>query len=140
MCERIARAADRFRKEIVDLCAAAGRTVPDWWSSGWSNGLALADFLASKLAEGGGSPRMASEWRLKSPQLLSLSNGNKLRVRGRIDLILAQTQPNDSQLAGADVWIVDYKTGSQKSLTPPGKTSDARAAHLRKQLVRGEGI
>ncbi len=140
MCERIESAAHRFRKAIVDLCAVSGRTVPDWWSSGWSNALALADFLASKLAEMGGQPRMAAEWRLESPQLLSVGDGNKLRVRGQIDLILAQTQPNNSQLAGADVWIVDYKTGSQKPLTPPGKTPDARAANLRKKLVRGDAI
>jgi PD-(D/E)XK nuclease superfamily len=140
MCERIESAAHRFRKAIVDLCANSGRTVPDWWSSGWSNALALADFLASKLAEVDGSPRMAAEWRLESPQLLSLSDGNKLRVRGRIDLILAQAQPNDSQLTGADVWIVDYKTGNMKPLTPPGKTPEARAANLRKKLVRGDAI
>jgi hypothetical protein len=140
MCERIARAAHEFRKAIVDLCAASGRTVPDWWTSGWSNALALADFLASKLAEVEGSPRMAAEWRLESPQLLSLNQGNKLRVRGRIDLILAQTQPHGSQLTGADVWIVDYKTGNVKPLTPPGKTPEARAANLRKKLVRGDAI
>jgi PD-(D/E)XK nuclease superfamily len=140
MCERIAHAAQRFRKAIVDLCAASGRTVPDWWSSGWSNALALADFLASKLAEVEGWPRMAAEWRLESPQLLSLNDGNKLRVRGRIDLILAQAQPNDSQLNGANVWIVDYKTGNVKPLTPPGRTPEARAANLRKKLVRGDAI
>ncbi|HWY51848.1 MAG TPA: PD-(D/E)XK nuclease family protein [Chthoniobacterales bacterium] len=140
MCERIARAADRFRKAIVDLCAASGRMLPDWWSSGWSNALALADFLASKLAEVEGWPRMTVEWRLESPQFLSLSNGKKLRVRGRIDLILAQTQPSDSQLTGADVWVVDYKTGNVKPLTPPGKTPEARAANLRKKLVRGDAI
>ncbi len=140
MCERIEGAAHRFRKTIVDLCASSGRTVPDWWGSGWSNALALADFLASKLVELEGSPRMAAEWRLESPQLLSLNGGKKLRVRGRIDLILAQAQPNDSRLTGVDVWIVDYKTGSQKPLTPPGKTPDARAANLRKKLVRGDAI
>jgi hypothetical protein len=140
MCDRIATAAERFRKTIVDLCASAGRTVPDWWSSGWSNALALADFLASKLAEVGGRPRMATEWRLEAPQLLSLSNEKKLRVKGRVDLILAQTQPNDSQLAGADVWIVDYKTGSQKPLTPPERTPEARFWNLRKKLVRGDAI
>src|SRR5437899_12472214 len=83
---------------------------------------------------------MAAEWKLESPQLLSLNDGNKLRVRGRIDLILAQKQPNDSQLTGADVWIVDYKTGRQKPLTPPGKTPEAHAANLRKKLVRGDAI
>src|SRR6267378_5325968 len=140
MFERIARAAQRFRKAVVDLCAASGRSVPDWWRSGWSNALALADFLASKLAEVEGWPRMAAEWKLESPQLLSLNDGNKLRLRGRIDLILAQTQPNDSQLTGADVWIVDYKTGNVKPLTPPGKTPEARAANLRKKLVRGDAI
>jgi hypothetical protein len=140
MCERIARGAHGFRKAIVDLYADSGRPVPDWWTSGWSNALALADFLASKLAEVEGRPRMAAEWRLESPQLLSLNNGNKLRVRGRIDLILAQTQPNGSQLTGADVWIVDYKTGNVKPLTPPGKTPEARAANLRKKLVRGDAI
>jgi len=140
MCKRIAGAAQRFRKTIVDLCTVSGRTVPDWWSSGWSNALALADFLASKLAEANAWPRMAAEWKLESAQLLSLNDGNKLRVRGRIDLILAQKQPNDSQLTGADVWIVDYKTGSQKPLTPPGKTPEARAANLRKKLVRGDAI
>jgi hypothetical protein len=140
MCERIAHAAHRFRKTIFDLCAACGRTVPDWWNSGWSNAFALADFLASKLAEVEGWSRMAAEWKLGSPQLLSLNNGNKLRVRGRIDLILAQSQPSDSQLGGADVWIVDYKTGNVKPLTPPGKTPEARAANLRRKLVRGDGI
>ena len=140
MCERIAVVAATFRKSIVDLCASVGRTVPDWWVSGWSNALALADFLASKVAEVSGCPRMAAEWRLESPQLLSVSDGKKLRVRGRIDLILAQTQPNDSQLIGADVWIVDYKTGNQKPLTSPGKTPEARAANLRKKLVRGDAI
>ena len=140
MCDRIASAAQRFRRTIVDLCAAAGRPVPDWWNSGWSNALALADFLASKLAEVDGWPRMAAEWKLESPQLLSLNGGNKLRVRGRIDLILAQTRPGDSPLNGADVWIVDYKTGNQKPLTPPGRTPEARAANLRKKLVRGDAI
>jgi hypothetical protein len=140
MCERIEDAAHRFQKTIIDLCRSAGRTVPDWWSSGWSNALTLADFLASKLAEVSACPRMAAEWRLESPQLLSLKDGTKLRVRGRIDLILAQTQPTDSRLTGADVWIVDYKTGNQKPLTPPGRTPEARAANLRKKLVRGDAI
>src|SRR5438046_4456335 len=140
MCERIARAARGFRKAIVDLCADCGRTVPDWWSSGWSNALALADFLASKLVEVGGSPRMAAEWKLESPQLLSLNGGNKLRVYGRIDLILAKTRPSDSPLTDADVWIVDYKTGNVKPLTPPGKTPEARAANLPKNPARGDAI
>ena len=48
ICERVAQAARQFQKSIVALCAACGRTVPDWWMSGWSNALALADYLAGR--------------------------------------------------------------------------------------------
>ncbi len=138
--QRIAQAAQKFRKTIADLCAASGRTVPDWWASGWSNAFALADCLASKLAEVEDWPQMATEWTLKSPQVVSLNDETKLRLSGRIDLIIAQTKPIDSQVAGANVWIVDYKTGSVKGLTAFGKTPEARSAKLRIKLVRGDAI
>ena len=137
--DRIARAAHAFKQSVVDLCAAAKRPLPDWWSSGWSNAFALADFLASKLAEAQAWPRLATEWKLDS-QEITLSNGNKLRFRGRIDLILAQTRFADSRLAGATLWIVDYKTGNVKPLYVSAKTSDGRVAKLRQKLVRGDAI
>jgi hypothetical protein len=137
--ERVAQAARRFQKEIADLCRAGGRTAPDWWLSGWSNAFALAECLASKLTESEGWPQVATEWMLESPQVISLDAG-ELRVRGRIDLILAQERPNESQLAGADIWIVDYKTGNKKALTATGRTPEARFAAMRKKLVRGDAI
>lgn len=137
--ERLVQAAWRFRKEVADLCSSCGRRVPDWWLSGWSNALGLADCLASKLAGLENWPEMATEWVLKSPQVISLDHG-KLRVRGRIDLILAQKRPNESQLEGAHIWIVDYKTGNKKALTVTGKTAEAQAAAVRKKLVRGDAI
>lgn len=140
MQERIAQAAQRFRKTIVDLCAACGRTVPDWWTSGWANAFALTDCLASKLAQVEGWPQLAAEWNLKSPQLISLNDRSKLRVYGRIDLILAQTRPKDSQFDGINVWIVDYKSGNKKALTASGRTPELRLASVRKKLVRGDAI
>lgn len=137
---RIAQAAQAFRKRIIDLCSACGRTVPDWWTSGWANAFALTDCFASKLAEVEGWPQMAAEWNLKSPQVVLLNDGTKLRIRGRIDLILAQTRPNDSQFAGANVWIVDYKTGNVKALAASGRTPELRLASVRKKLVRGDAI
>ncbi len=137
--KRVAQAARRFQKEIADLCRACGRTVPDWWLSGWSNAFALAYCLASKLTELDGWSQMATEWILKSPQVISL-NGGDLRVRGRIDLILARNRPNDSHLDGEDIWIVDYKTGNKKALTATGRTPEARFAAVRKKLVRGDAI
>jgi len=139
LCERVAQAARRFQKEIVDLCRACGWTTPDWWLSGWSNAFALAHCLASKLTELDGWPQMATEWILKSPQIISV-DGGELRVRGRIDLILARNRPNDSKLDGADIWIVDYKTGNKKALTAAGKTPEAQFAAVRKKLVRGDAI
>jgi hypothetical protein len=138
--ERIAQAAQAFRKRIIDLCSACGRTVPDWWTSGWANAFALTDCFASKLAEVEEWPQMAAEWNLKSPQVVLLDDGTKLRIRGRIDLILAQTRPKDSQFASANVWIVDYKTGNVKALAASGRTPELRLASVRKKLVRGDAI
>jgi hypothetical protein len=137
--ERIARAAEEFKQSVVDLCAEANRSLPDWWSSGWSNAFALADFLASKLAEVQAWPQLSAEWKLVS-QELTLGNGNKLRVRGRIDLILRRGQTEDSRLTGNTVWIVDYKTGNVKPLNVSARTPDARNAKLRQKLVRGDAI
>jgi PD-(D/E)XK nuclease superfamily len=137
--DRLARAAHAFHESVVDLCAAANRPLPDWWSSGWSNAFALADFLASKLSEMKGWPQLSAEWDLEA-QSLTLADGNKLRVRGRIDLVLAQTRPANSKLAGGPLWIIDYKTGNQKPLSVSARTPDARVAKLRQKLVRGDAI
>jgi hypothetical protein len=138
--ERISQAATAYRKIVGDLCERAGRPLPDWWTSGWSNAFALVRCLASSLAEVEGWPRLAAEWRLGSDQIISLNQINKLRVRGRIDLILAQKRPNDSQFTDTDLWIVDYKTGNVKSLMVSGRTPELRSANLRKKLVRGDAI
>jgi len=136
---RMTKAARDFRESIVDLCAAANRSLPDWWSSGWSNALALADFLASKLAEVQSWPQLSAEWKLDSREV-TLATGENLRVRGRIDLILAQKQTKGSLLADNTLWIVDYKTGNVKSLSVSARTPEARLARLRQKLVRGDAI
>jgi hypothetical protein len=139
--ERVRHAARRLRDEIVDLCFACGRTAPDWWLSGWSNALALADCLALKVGEVKEWPRMAAEWILDSPQIISLGPDEQLRFRGRIDLILARNGGGESKLGPADIWIVDYKTGNTKSLVAPSwKTPEARLAGVRKRLVKGEAV
>ena len=140
ICERVAQAARQFQKSIVALCAACGRRVPDWWMSGWSNALALADYLVSKLVELEEWPQLATEWHLQSPLTVSINGGSKLRLRGRIDLILARAQPDDSQFSNADIWIADYKTNNTKSLFVSGKTPEIRLEKMRKKLVRGDAI
>lgn len=135
---RMTHAARVFKQSIVDLCAAANRQLPDWWNSGWGNALALADFLANKLAEVRGWPRLSSEWKLDS-QEVTVASGEKLRVRGRIDLILAQKETANT-FADNTLWIIDYKTGNIRSLSVSAKTPEARLAKIRQKLVRGDAI
>lgn len=137
--DRLRCAACEFKQRIVDLCYAAKRPLPDWWESGWSNAFAVADFLSSRLTEVQGWPQLSTEWNLES-QELTIGGEYKLRVRGRIDLILSQQHSADSQLAGKTLWIVDYKTGNVKPLSVSGRTPESRKAKLRQKLVRGDAI
>lgn len=150
IAERVREAARRFRDEIEDVWKKAGaqidlffqssRALPDWWISGWEYANSLAGCLAQKLSVVEEWPEVATEWILASPQIISLGKDKTLRFRGRIDLILARPPTNRSPLDRSQVWIVDYKTGNQKSLVSPSWNEDARFAGLGKKLVRGEAV
>jgi len=125
---RVTAAADGFRGEILAILAACGRTCePDWWTSGWRNARHLAGKFAQQVAATEDWSRLATEWQLSSPQIIRLTGGEELRVRGRLDLILARDERADQ------IWIVDYKTGETKPLR-------SGARELRKQLIGGEGV
>jgi hypothetical protein len=84
---------------------------------------------------------MAVEWSLGSPAEISLGEAEKLRVRGRIDLILARRKSEKSQLGYADLWVVDYKTGRRRGFnlrSPRGKETTEQKFH--RQLVEGRGV
>jgi hypothetical protein len=139
--ERVRQAARRLQEAIVDLCFSCGRTLPDWWISGWSNALALADCLASKLGQVGEWADVATEWILDSPQIVSLGENEKLRFRGRIDLILARSRVGEANLGQSEIWIVDFKTGNYKPLLgSSSKSAEPRATSLRKKLIRGDAV
>jgi hypothetical protein len=125
---RVTAAADDFRGEILAILNACGRTsTPDWWTSGWRNARHLAGKFAQQVAATEDWSRLATEWQLGSPQLIRLTGGEELRVRGRLDLILARDERAD------EMWIVDYKTGEAKPLR-------SGTRELRKQLIAGEGV
>jgi hypothetical protein len=124
---RVIAAADHFRSEIVGILNACERTCePDWWTSGWRNARHLAAKFAQQLVATEDWPQLATEWQLDSPQIIRF-NREELRVRGRLDLMLARDGHADQ------IWIVDYKTGEAKPLK-------SGARELRKQLIAGEGI
>ncbi len=125
MLERVLSAADHFRERILSILRECGRPLPDWWTSGWQNARHLAEKFAREIAKIDNYSLLATEWELDSPHIIALTNGNELRVRGRVDLILADAAKPTRW------WIVDYKTGEARPL---------KAADLQKQLGRGDGI
>ena len=140
--DRLVQHARQFRNEVHDLFVACGRPLPDWWMSGWSNALYIADRLGAKLSGLAADwTHMASEWSLDSPTKIPLGKNEFLRVRGRIDLILARGTRNESRLPFENLWLIDYKTGRQRGLNLRERRSrEASAEKFRKLLTKGRGV
>ncbi len=139
---RILEQARAFQAEIEALCRRRGKTVPDWWTSGLSNALYLADCLAAKVSDLQDWSEMAVEWSLGAPAAaISLTEHKTLRVRGRIDLILARRKSDQSQLGYVDLWVVDYKTGRQRGFNLKElRRRDTPAQKFLRQLIEGRGV
>jgi ATP-dependent exoDNAse (exonuclease V) beta subunit len=128
MMRRVTGAADEFRAEVLAILTAAGRTrEPDWWLSGWRNARYLAEQFAIQVVAKHDWPRLATEWELDRPHLIQLDRDHELRVRGRLDLVLAPDERPDQ------IWIVDYKTGQADPLR-------SKADKFRRQLIGGNGV
>jgi hypothetical protein len=138
---RILESARQFRAEVQALCEACAQPFPDWWSSGWGNGLYIADSLATKLSDLSDWSLMASEWKLDSPTEIPLGENQALRVRGRIDLILARGEGTNAGLGFPELWIVDFKTGRQRAFDLRARNKqESTEEKFHKQLVDGKGV
>src|SRR5438874_1491477 len=138
---RIEKEARKFREAVEALCASRGKVLPDWWRSGWSNALYIADCLATKVSDLHDWSEMAVEWSLDDPSLIPLSENETLRVRGRIDLILARRKSEQSRIGYEELWVVDYKTGRQRGFNLKElRRKDTPQRKFRKQLIEGRGI
>jgi hypothetical protein len=139
--ERIRTQAREFRERVATLCFDHGKVLPDWWRSGWSNALYIADCLAAKLSDLGDWPEMAVEWPFGNPTLIQVQQGATLRVRGRIDVILARHKSEQSQIGYEDLWVVDYKTGRQRGFNLKElRKKDTPKRKFRRQLIEGRGV
>jgi PD-(D/E)XK nuclease superfamily len=123
---RIRLAADVRSAELRHLCDLLGRVMPDWWNSGWLNARYLARHLGAKIGSAKGWEWIATELPVGSEGAVKIADGVELKLRGQIDLVLAHN--NAASFSGQKIWIVDYKTGSNKEL----KTAD-----LHDNLVKG---
>ena len=138
---RLADHAQAFRRDVNAFCAERGKTVPDWWTSGWSNALYIADCLAAKVSGLNDWSEMAVEWSLGSPAEILLGENETLRVRGRIDLILARGKSEKSKIGYEDLWVVDYKTGRQRGFSLKElRRRDTPERKFLRQLIEGRGV
>jgi hypothetical protein len=112
--ERAVRAAaEEFRDSVTSLLARCAREVPDWWDSVWRDAATIATTLARKIGGLSGWERCAAEWRIENTAV-TLPDGATLRLRGRVDLLLARGAGE----LGEEVWIIDHKTGDPDPLRP----------------------
>ncbi len=139
--ERILKHARELRERVAALCANRSKRLPDWWRSGWSNALYIADCLAAKVSDLHDWSEMGVEWPLKEPILIPLSENQTLRVRGRIDLILARRKSKESRIGYEDLWVIDYKTGRQRGFKLKElRRNDTPKRKFHKQLIDGRGV
>src|SRR5881409_1538111 len=139
--ERISKHARELRERVAALCANRSKRLPDWWRSGWSNALYIADCLAAKVCDLHDWSAMGVEWPLKEPTLIPLSENQTLRVRGRIDLILARRKSKESRIGYEDLWVIDYKTGRQRGFKLKElRRNDTPKRKFHKQLIDGRGV
>jgi hypothetical protein len=127
--ERVQASADERRAVLEQVCQLLGKTVPDWWISGWLNARYLARHLGAKIAAATDWKWMTAEYAVGSDGAVKIADDVALQLHGRIDLVLAQNDAAD--FAGQKVWIVDYKTGGTKEV----KDSD-----LHDTLVKGTAL
>ncbi len=132
--------AEQFREKVRSLLKSCGRTIPDWWHSGWTNAAYLADCFGGKLASVSGWQELGTEWRLHAAKV-TLREHAELSFNGRADLILARGGMDAASLDRRELWVIDYKTGNKKTLRPSRcKTDEELSEKLGKKLRCGEGI
>ncbi len=141
IAKRVREEAFRFRAQTEALCAASGKTPPDWWISGWRNALYLADELAAKIATIESWERIATEFPLPNTFAISLGEGPPFPLRGRIDLLLGRGPAANGPLGGDEIWVIDYKTGKRKKLVSSRWTTpEQREKGVRTRLLDGDAI
>jgi hypothetical protein len=128
--KRVGLSADQDREVLRQICHSLDKAVPDWWNSGWLNALYLARHLGWKIGGITNWGWMAVEMPIGDREhTLKITDEVELLLRGKIDLLLARSATDD--FAGQEIWIVDYKTGSDKKLN----TGD-----LHDTLVKGKTL
>ncbi|MGI8820013.1 MAG: PD-(D/E)XK nuclease family protein [Chthoniobacterales bacterium] len=136
----IISAAETKRAEVQRLAREADRAIPDWWESGWENALCLALTLGRILRTAEGWRWAVAEWRLEE-QPIAVGEGQNLLLRGRADLLLANTIAQPSSLDVPALWMIDFKTGSKKAIgLKSAKTAEQLQQRVLRQVLKREAL
>lgn len=120
--ERLARLnqiANLDRSSAAALYQPSGRPLPQLWTSQWEQALAKAVELASAILEDSSRQPLAAEFRVTQPFPLKLAGEKPLMFSGVFDLILCgagDLPASEEDWKGKNLYVVDYKTGSDKPL------------------------
>ena len=138
--KRVQDAAHRFREEMTRMIKECGLPVPDWWASTWSNATFIAGCFVKHVAQAADWRYAGTEWSLGNLRAIPVpGSGNGIKLRGRIDLILAKAMPSDSRFDKIPLWVVDYKTGKRKSLrSSQWKTDEETGQGVLARLLKGD--
>jgi PD-(D/E)XK nuclease superfamily len=137
---QVRKEAFHFRTETEELCAASGRTLPDWWISGWRNALYLLDELSARIGSIEGWEQIVTEFPLPPGFEISLGEGRQFPVRGRIDVLLGRGR-KENPLGVDEIWVIDYKTGKKKKLvSSTWNGAEQRRDGVRARLLEGDTV
>ena len=118
-------AADRERQRVREQMERAGVSAYPWWNHVWGQARAIALGIGESLAPQLEGQVIFTEYPLPKPGFIALPGSTKadFELRGKIDLLLAEQggiafRPASGNFEDCTCWIIDFKTGAAKNLTP----------------------
>lgn len=110
-------AADREAQRI-------GAPLYPWWKHVWGEARAIALGLGEELVPHLRERLFLSEYKIPKDRSIALPGTDRadFELRGKIDLLLiepnAAFDPASGNFSSCSCWVIDFKTGSAKNLTP----------------------
>lgn len=113
----ISNLSQQIHSKVNKAFSSVNRKLPSWWNGHFQEALKISIDLGKKVSENLNQYFILTEYNLPKESHISTTNGYKIPITGRIDLIAInnQRQPEDAQ---ESLWIIDYKTAKRPSMTP----------------------
>jgi hypothetical protein len=132
--QRVQGAAERDWRLVEKRARETDVKLYPWWRQLWSQSAATARGLARRLAAELPGKIPLAEFTLPKPLAIALPRAARddFATRGRLDLVLVEGAAADfsaeaPKFTGTSAWVIDFKTGHDKGLTPS-------------QLKKGHGL